>query len=472
MEEFIIGKLTGINKMDLHFLDKIKSKLDDYNLFWTINIQENEATSINSYNEHIESVDYINNYGVSVSLNDFNRKSFIVNTIDESFDINQFVKKIERDAEKSNSIDIDNYDVNTTQKSFKSDYSINPKDISFEEKKDLALNTTKSIDDYNSRFYYSEIFSKKRILNSYGTDTESENVRSLIDLSLNKRDKNNNLQKYNARRAYNCGYEITNSLTDIEKEAKKGLNDLLVADPIKGGKYNVVMDGNLTGVFMHEAMGHASEADLVLAGDSCLSDSLNKKIAPTHINLHDSSKPKGLWGSYPVDDDGFLATDSKIIDNGVMKTYISNLDSKVRLKDKYNINTNLTSNSRRQNYSHPTRVRMSNTYLDLGDFSKDELIEEIKDGFYLKGSSGGQVDTSKGTFQFSTDYGYLIRNGKIIKPVKNISFGGETLKVLNNIKKIGNKYEQGMAGFCGKSGQSVPVGGNNPSVLVNDMLIG
>lgn len=458
--------------MDLHFLDKIKSALDDYDLFWTINIQENEATSINSYNDHIESVNYVNNSGISVSLNDFKRKSFIVNTLDETFDVNQFIKKIKRDAQNLNSVNIDNYDVKTTQKSYNTDLSINPKDIDFEEKKDLALNTSKSIDDYNSRFYYSEIFSKKRILNSYGTDTDYENSRVLIDLSLNKKDKNNQLQRYNARRAYQGGYEIINSIDKIESEAKEGLNDLLVADSIKGGKYNVVMDGNLTGVFMHEAMGHASEADLVLAGDSCLSDSLNKKIAPDNITLHDSSKPTGLWGSYPVDDDGFLATDSKIINRGVMKTYISNLDSKVRLKTNQDIDTNLTANSRRQSYSNPSRVRMSNSYLELGDYSKEELIEEIRDGFYLKGSSGGQVDTSKGTFQFSTDYGYLIKNGKIIKPVKNISFGGQTLKVLNNIKKIGNKYEQGMAGFCGKSGQSVPVGGNNPSVFVNNMLIG
>ncbi len=460
--------------MNLHFLDRIQSKLNEFDFFWTINVEKSQNIGITSYNDEVEKIKYSNNMGLSVSLNDFKRKKFFVETINDSFDVKKFIQKLDSSAKKLDSIDINSLNINDNivNDSFKTDYKINPKDIDFEEKKDLCLNTSSNIDNYNSRFSYIEKIGKKKIINSFGSNVDFNQNRMLINLSLKKRDNNNEIQNYSARRAYQCGYEIVNSVDQMIDEAKNGINDLLVADSINGGKYNVVLDGELNGVFMHEALGHASEADLVLSGDSCLSNSLGKKIAPDHITLHENPTPKSLWGSYQADDDGFSVSDNKIIDNGVMNTFISNLDSKKRLKRDHNISTKLTGNSRRESFGYPTQVRMSNTYLEKGDYSKEELLEEIKNGFYLKGSSGGQVDTSKGTFQFSTDYGYLVENGEIKKPVKNISFGGRTLDVLNSIEKISNKYENGMAGFCGKGGQSVPTGGNNPSVFVKNMLIG
>jgi TldD protein len=114
---------------------------------------------------------------------------------------------------------------------------------------------------------------------------------------------------------------------------------------------------------------------------------------------------------------------------------------------------------------------MSNTYLQPGDMKVDELFEDIEHGMYLKGSRGGQVDTGKGIFQFNAAEGYLIENGEITTPLRDVSLSGNILETLKNIDAIGNDFKLSV-GFCGKDGQTVPVGDGGPHTRILNALVG
>ncbi len=264
----------------------------------------------------------------------------------------------------------------------------------------------------------------------------------------------------------------------VIKKAKKYLEDLKKAKSFKPGRYNIIADGSLTSVFIHEALGHASESDLVLKNASCLKNKLEKKIGNEFTNVYDS--PLGInhelqWGSYRYDDEGIKAKKTRIIENGILKTYLISLKTYYKLKaDKRYKNYQLqpTGNSRVEDFSYTPLVRMSNTYIEKGDYNNQELIEELKNGLLLKKTLGGQVNTTAGNFQFNSFVGYIIKNRKIVGSIKGASLQGNTLEVLKNIIAIGKTYEKVGAGTCGKEGQGVPVGGFNPRILIKNAIIG
>ena len=114
---------------------------------------------------------------------------------------------------------------------------------------------------------------------------------------------------------------------------------------------------------------------------------------------------------------------------------------------------------------------MSNTYLHPGDMTFEELIEDIDDGIYLKGSRGGQVDTGKGIFQFNAAEGFKIENGELTTALRDVSLSGNILETLNNIDALGNDLKLSV-GFCGKDGQTAPVGDGGPHTRIIDAIVG
>ncbi|HDH06854.1 MAG TPA: TldD/PmbA family protein [Thermoproteales archaeon] len=263
------------------------------------------------------------------------------------------------------------------------------------------------------------------------------------------------------------GYEFLDRL-NLEKLIKlvveKSLN-LLKAEPAPAGRFTVVIDGELSGVFIHEAFGHACEGDGIVAGTSILKGRLGERVGSELVTVYDDSTlPKG-WGSLKYDDEGVPTTKRTLVEKGILVGYITNRESAAKL--------NLTPNggARAQSYRYPPIVRMSNTYIAPGDWSFEEMIEDIKHGVYLKGSRGGQVDPSKGTFQFNAKEAYLIENGEVTKPLLDVSLSGFTLDILANVDAIGKDFEL-RPGFCGKGGQAVPAGTGGPHVRVKEAIVG
>ena len=204
----------------------------------------------------------------------------------------------------------------------------------------------------------------------------------------------------------------------------------------------------------------------MLQKETCLDGMMGKRIAPSNITIHDDPTLPGQWGSFFYDDEGTKTQDTVIVDKGILRNFMHSRETAAILKARP------TGNARAQGIASPPIVRMSNTYIEKGDNSKEEMFEGIKYGFYLRGSKGGQVDPAMGTFQFSAQDGFLIENGKLTKALKNVSLSGKTLETLNSIRKISDKYEPGFPGHCGKSGQSVPVNGNCPHILIAKAFVG
>lgn len=226
---------------------------------------------------------------------------------------------------------------------------------------------------------------------------------------------------------------------------------------------NAVLDPELGGVFAHEAVGHASEGDLVLEGNSVLKGRIGEKIGSQRLSVIDDPTLPG-FGFEPVDAEGVAVKRTEIIRNGKINAYLLNRETL------HSVGMGVPGHARAMSGDIPI-VRMSNTFIENGDSSYDEIIAECRNGILLKGSRGGQVDPGRGVFQFNAEYGYLITNGETGAMVRDVSLSGEILSTLHQMELCG-KDRIMSAGYCGKSGQTVPVSDGAPHVLLLDAVVG
>jgi TldD protein len=237
---------------------------------------------------------------------------------------------------------------------------------------------------------------------------------------------------------------------------------LLDAEAPKGGTYPVVLDQELAGVFVHEAVGHATEGDIILEGDSCLEGKLGQRIGSDLVTVKDDpSLMKN--GYYPFDDEGSLAQETVLVENGVLKSYLNSRETAARLGG-------VPRNARAEGLDRPV-VRMSNTYIANGDWKLEEILEELGDGVYLSGSRGGQVSTGEGVFQFNAKRGYLVEKGEKKRLLRDVSLSGKILETLMHVRAVGNDLKFN-SGRCGKAGQLVPVSDGSPHLLVAEATVG
>jgi TldD protein len=261
------------------------------------------------------------------------------------------------------------------------------------------------------------------------------------------------------------GFEVIKN-HDIEEfgriAATKAVR-LLNAKSPPSGSFPVLLDPELTGVFIHEALGHASEADLILQNDSILKNKMGTQIGSELVTIIDDAS-MDAFGYYPYDAEGVKTSENILVNNGILTSLLNSRETASKLGMKSSANA-------RSSIGEQPIVRMSNTYLKPGEQSFEELLEDMKDGIYLKGSRGGQVDTGKGIFQFNAAESFIIKNGEIKDPLKDVSLSGSIMEILKNIEALGSDFKMGV-GFCGKSGQTVPVGDGGPHVRVSSATVG
>lgn len=267
------------------------------------------------------------------------------------------------------------------------------------------------------------------------------------------------------------GYERKHSIhglnlrhqQDTGLEAAERALALLNAGAVKGGTMRAVLDPELAGVFAHEAVGHASEGDLVQEGNSVLAGRIGEKIGNELLTIVDDPTLHE-FGFEPVDAEGSSVARTEIIRNGVVHAYLHNRETLAAIG-------NGRAGNARAMPGEPPIVRMSNTYIEARDTSLEEILEECRDGILLKGSRGGQVDPGRGIFQFNAEYGYLIENGECTCMVRDVSLSGEILHTLHAISLCGNDRRMHQ-GYCGKGGQNVPVSDGAPHVLLTEAVVG
>ena len=269
-------------------------------------------------------------------------------------------------------------------------------------------------------------------------------------------------------RSYRTGTEMLTEtlLEEIVSEAVKGIDERFAARRPKGGKMPVVMGAGASGILLHEAMGHAFEADFNRKGQSIFSGRIGEKVCREEISIVDDGTIPGNRGAVNYDDEGVPGQNTFMVRDGVLESY---------LHDRISANhfgVSPTGNGRRESFRYAPIPRMRATYMLGGKSSKDDIIASVKKGIYVDQFSNGQVQIGEGDFTFFVKSGFLIEDGRLTMPVKDINIIGNGPQALADIVAVGNdpKVDDG-AWTCGK-GQSCPVSCGIPTVLVNNLTVG
>jgi TldD protein len=339
-----------------------------------------------------------------------------------------------------------------------------PADVDMEEKIRLLLAVEQAAmlpEVKNTRATYIESRERVRFLDSSGYDQHYEVTRcgfSIMAVAVRggvmqmARESHHTIGGFNLRHQAEMG----------EKAGRTAVA-LLDAIPARGGRLHAVLDPELGGVFAHEAVGHASEGDLIKEGNSVLRGRLGEEIGnPTITVVDDPTLPE--FGFEPMDAEGSHTHRTEIIKNGKVNAYLHSRETAPV------VGGGTPGNARAMSGDIP-QVRMSNTFIEEGDASFEEIVSACRDGILLIGSRGGQVDPGRGVFLFNAEYGYLIEKGERTRMVRDVSLSGEILHTLHNISLIGSKRQMHQ-GFCGKGGQSVPVSDGAPFLLLKDAVVG
>jgi len=251
------------------------------------------------------------------------------------------------------------------------------------------------------------------------------------------------------------------------KEAARQAIIQLDAKPAPAGEMEVVLGPGWPGVLLHEAIGHGLEADFNRKKTSAFTEMMGRRVASDKCTVVDNGTLPGRRGSLNVDDEGNPTANTVLIENGILKGYLTDKLS-ARLMGMSN-----TGNGRRESYQHIPMPRMTNTYMLAGDDAPEDIIRSVQRGVYAVNFGGGQVDITNGKFVFSASEAYLIEDGKITAPLKNATLIGNGPDVLTKVSMIGSdlKLDEGI-GICGKDGQSVPVGVGIPTLKVDRLTVG
>jgi len=265
-----------------------------------------------------------------------------------------------------------------------------------------------------------------------------------------------------SRKAYE---DLTNLDQQVRSAAQRAVNSLALP-PVKGNIYTVVIDPILSGLFVHEAFGHLSEADMTYENPDLLEVmTLGRQFGPKNLQIFDGAAPPGHRGSYQYDDEGTPATTTQLIQDGALVGRLHSRETAGKLGEVP------TGNARCLNYHFPPLVRMTNTWIERGDTSVNDLFSDVTEGVYARNWLGGM--TNGEMFTFSAGEAWMIRNGKLAEPVRDVTLSGNVFTTLADIEAIGDDFYWDESGGCGKGGQNgLPVGCGGPSLRIRNVVVG
>jgi TldD protein len=257
----------------------------------------------------------------------------------------------------------------------------------------------------------------------------------------------------------------------VEKIAKRAVDRAVVlfeAVQPPAGEVPVVLGPGITGILLHEAIGHGMEADFNRKKTSTYSTMIGKKVAEPFVSIIDDGTVPNLLGSINVDDEGTPGQKTVLVDNGILTSYMHDKISAGYYRVKP------TGNGRRQSYQYYPIPRMRNTYMPAGPATSEDVVKSAGKGIYVQDVSNGEVKIGEGDFAFYVSHGRMIEGGKLGAPIKDINIMGNGPKMLANIIMVANDFEfyTGGGGACGKDGQAAPVGFGLPTCLVKSLTVG
>jgi len=281
-------------------------------------------------------------------------------------------------------------------------------------------------------------------------------------------ENNGKVENDSVSRSFRGGFEFLTDELIKEISAQVVSKTAFLFDAIrpKGGEMPVVMAAGSSGILLHEAIGHAFEADFNRLNTSIFSDKMGQKICSPEISVIDDGTIPFNRGSVNIDDEGIPGQKTYMVKEGVLNSYLHD-----RISAKY-YNTTPTGNGRRESFRYMPLPRMRATYMENGKSTEEQIISSVKKGIFAQSFSNGQVQIGAGNFTFFVKSGYLIENGKLTRPIKDINIIGNGPEALAGITAVAsNNFIDNSTWICGKE-QYCPVSCGMPSVLVNKLTVG
>jgi TldD protein len=226
----------------------------------------------------------------------------------------------------------------------------------------------------------------------------------------------------------------------------------------------VVLANRFGGVIFHEACGHLLETTQVERGTTPFADKVGEPIAHSAVTAIDEGLTGGAFGSLAMDDEGMEPQRSVLIENGILRRFLSDRAGELRTGHAR------TGSGRRQSHAFAAASRMRNTYIAPGPHTPADLIASIERGLYCKTMGGGSVGPT-GQFNFAVEEGYQIENGRLTKPVKGATLIGEAKEVMPRISMCADDLDLA-AGFCGSVSGSIYVTVGQPHIKVDAITVG
>jgi TldD protein len=345
------------------------------------------------------------------------------------------------------------------------------RDVPLSEKKALAERYNQILLGHSDRIVdtqsiYSDVFTHLTLANSEGTYIEQDKPSVVIGAFATARD-GDNVQQADEVFSSTRGYEYVLDKDELAGKAAARAVELLRARPVQAGQYPIVIDQLLAGVFIHEAFGHLSEADFIYENPKAREMmTLGRRFGQGILNVYDDGSIPNLRGTTLYDDEGTPARRNWLIRDGVLVGRLHSRQTAAKMGE------TASGNARAVSYRFAPIVRMTNTAIDNGTATFENMIKDIKLGIYACDAYGGETQLEN--FSFSSGYAYMIRDGKIAEMVKDVILAGNLFTTLGNIDMIGDDFKWlNTGGGCGKAGQfPLPVGMGAPHIRIQNVVIG
>ncbi|MEM0981791.1 MAG: TldD/PmbA family protein [Cyanobacteria bacterium P01_H01_bin.58] len=345
-----------------------------------------------------------------------------------------------------------------------------PRQVSLSRKKALCAHYADILHSVDQRVtttsvQYSDLTQHVLLVTSEGVQID----QSWSDMELRLAATARNGETVQTGRETNGSRKAFEDLENLDGQVRGAAQRAVAAldlTPVKGKTYEVVIDPILTGLFVHEAFGHLSEADMAYENPDLLEVmTLGRRFGPKTLQIFDGAALEGHRGSYQYDDEGVPATTTQLIQDGVLVGRLHSRETAGKLDEKP------TGNARCLSYHYPPLVRMTNTWIGRGETPVNDMFADIKEGVYARNWLGGM--TNGEMFTFTAGEAWMIRNGELAEPVRDVTLSGNVFRTLADITAIGDDFYWDESGGCGKGGQSgLPVGCGGPSLRIRNVVVG
>jgi len=292
-------------------------------------------------------------------------------------------------------------------------------------------------------------------------------MASLYGVCTAEQDGKRETNSHNFRGRYGLDHYGVNEINAIADKAVQRTVVLFDAVVPEGGEMEVVLGPGDSGILLHEAIGHGMEADANRKGESIFADKINKKVAENFISIVDDGTIAHDRGSLNVDDEANDTEKTYLVRDGILRSYLHD-----RISSRY-YKVDPTGSGRRESFRFAPIPRMRCTYMLNGPHKREEIIKSVKKGLYAESFQNGEVRIGQGDFTFYLNNGYLIEDGKLTRPVKDLNLVGNGPDVLTKMVMVADDLAINQSGgTCGKAGQSVPVTLGLPTVKVSSITVG